>query len=328
MSASVDLAEAKAPRRERWRARGMLWVTWRQHRVALVWSLTLLSAFAVFMVAQGIGMHHTYASLGLNQYRSFDSPRAASLAQVFENEYLFWGMYLPRVVMFLPVFIGAFVGAPLLAREFETGTFRFAWTQGIERTRWTAAKIILLGAVLAIAALTFSQLFGWWYRPFRPLLGPMPEIEGVVFAARVLFGFTAGVLVGKLLRRTVPAIAATMAAWFAVVLPVALLVRPHILAPLVGRVDMASKFSTETTLSQWWVDPAGHRLNTAAFNAIARAHATDPSAWLARHHYVLWESYQPASRFWTFQIVEAAGMVALAAALAGLTVWLVRRRPD
>jgi hypothetical protein len=329
MSAHAAPARAPVPRGEGSRgrslARGMLWVTWRQHRAALVWALALLGAFAVFMVVQGIGMHATYASLGVGHYRSLDSPRAASLALTFDNEYLGWGLYLPRVVMFLPLFIGAFVGAPLLAREFETGTFRFAWTQGIGRVRWTVSKLLLLGLVVTIAALAFSQLFGWWYAPFRHLMGPMPEIEGLVFAARVLFGFTAGVLVGRLLRRTVPAIAATMAAWFAVVLPVALFLRPHFLAPLVERVG-PSKFSTEWTLSQWWIDPQGHRLSRTAFNTLARVHAPDPAAWLAAHHYVLWQSYQPASRFWTFQAIEASGLVALALVLAGVTVWLVSRR--
>ncbi|HMK92905.1 MAG TPA: hypothetical protein VK576_07890, partial [Thermoleophilia bacterium] len=158
------------------------------------------------------------------------------------------------------------------------------------------------------------------------LMGHQPEVEGLVFTARVLFGFAAGALIGRLVRHTVPAIATTMAVWFAVILPVALFVRPHIQAPLVGRVDAAAKFSTEWTLSQWWVDPHGHRLGQAAFNAIARAHASDPSGWLTRHGYVLWESYQPVGRFWTFQVVEAGALVALAVVLAGLTVWLVRRR--
>jgi len=37
-----------------------------------------------------------------------------------------------------------FIGAPLLAREFEHGTFRLAWTQGISRRRWLLSKTLLL----------------------------------------------------------------------------------------------------------------------------------------------------------------------------------------
>ena len=304
----------------------MLPVTWRQHRLALLGSMALLGALAAFLIIQGIGMHATYASLGLNHFRSFGSPRAASLAETFQNEYLGLGMYLPRVAMFLPLFIGAFVGAPLLAREYETGTFRFAWTQGVGRTRWVLLKLVLLGAMLTVAGLAFSLIFSWWYRPFSAEMGRMPEVEGLVFTARILFGFATGALVGGLLRRTVPAIAVTMLVWFAVVLPTALFLRPHIQAPLIGRVDTGAKFGTEWTLSQWWVDPGGHRLGRAAFNTIARLHAADPSGWLVSHHYVQWESYQPAGRFWTFQIVEASALALLAVALGAVTVWLVRRR--
>ena len=46
----------------------------------------------------------------------------------------------------VPGLIGMFWGAPLVAREFETGTFRLAWTQGVTRTRWLAAKLAIAGA--------------------------------------------------------------------------------------------------------------------------------------------------------------------------------------
>lgn len=35
----------------------------------------------------------------------------------------------------LPVVIGMFLGAPLIDRELESGTFRFSWTQAAERKR-------------------------------------------------------------------------------------------------------------------------------------------------------------------------------------------------
>ena len=157
--------------------------------------------------------------------------------------------------MFLPLVIGAFLGGPLIARELETGSFRFAWTQSVGRTRWTIAKLVILGLALSVMALAFSAIFAWWYRPFEQLMGHATEVEGLVFAARLLFGFTLGAFVGAVVRRTVPAIAATMALWLAVVVPIAAFLRPHFEAPLIGRVDMAAKFGTEWSLSQWWVTP-------------------------------------------------------------------------
>ena len=80
------------------------------------------------------------------------------------------------VLQAVPALIGAFVGAPVLARELETGTFRFAWTQGFGRWRWTLAKLVALGVVVAAAAGALSVLFSWYYQPYfadgQP--GPVP----------------------------------------------------------------------------------------------------------------------------------------------------------
>ena len=307
--------------------RRLLGVTWRQHRLPLVTVAIILGGFAALLVVQGLGMHAAYQAFGLSYSHPADTARTISFAGTFENEYLGIGMYLPRFLMFLPLVIGAFIGGPLIARELETGSFRFAWTQSVGRTRWTIAKLAILGLALTVMALAFSAIFAWWYRPFEQLMGRATEVEGLVFAARMLFGFALGAFVGAVVRRTVPAIAVTMALWLAVVVPIAAFLRPHFEAPLIGRVDMAAKFGTEWTLSQWWVTPQGHRLSDAAYNALIRRLPTsDPQSWLVGHHYVLWESFQPASRFWTFQIIEASGLCVLALALAGATVWWVRRR--
>ena len=47
---------------------------------------------------------------------------------------------------------------------------------------------------------------------------------------------------------------------------------------------------------------------------------------LAQHGYTQWTSYQPASRFWPFQWIEAGWLLALSALLIAVTIWLVRRR--
>src|SRR5205807_5987504 len=78
------------------------------------------------------------------------------------NQVLIGGYVLQAV----PALIGAFVGAPVLARELETGTFRYAWTQGFGRWRWTLAKLVPLAVAVAAAAGALSVLFSWYYQPF------------------------------------------------------------------------------------------------------------------------------------------------------------------
>ena len=52
----------------------------------------------------------------------------------------------------------------------------------------------------------------------------------------------------------------------------------------------------------------------------------DPVQYLLHHGYMQWTSYQPDSRYWTFQAIEAAWLVVLSILLLAGTVWLVRRR--
>src|SRR5689334_4498281 len=50
------------------------------------------------------------------------------------------------------------LGAPVLSRELETGTFRYAWTQGFGRWRWTLAKLVPLAVLLVTATAAFGVL--------------------------------------------------------------------------------------------------------------------------------------------------------------------------
>ena len=47
---------------------------------------------------------------------------------------------------------------------------------------------------------------------------------------------------------------------------------------------------------------------------------------LAAHGYRGYLTYQPANRFWAFQGIETAIFLALAAALLGVTFWVLKRR--
>ena len=39
-----------------------------------------------------------------------------------------------------------------------------------------------------------------------------------------------------------------------------------------------------------------------------------------------WTSYEPASRFWHFQLIEGGWLLALSVVLLAAAIWLVRRR--
>ena len=144
--------------------RRMAWVTWRQHRTALTGVAVLLVALAVCLWVAGLQLHHAYAAaIACHPASSFT---CSDLVNSFNgmDGFLANGFILQVV----PALIGAFVGAPVLARELESGTFRFAWTQGFGRWRWTLAKLVALGVVVTAAAGALSVLFSWYYQPYFP----------------------------------------------------------------------------------------------------------------------------------------------------------------
>ncbi len=341
-------ATALSPRPARPRVpalRGLTWVTWRQHRFALAGVLVVLGGLSLFMLFNGLAMHHAYTSLGLDTCGKLDGPGCQSQLTAFQQDYGSWANHLPQLLMFLPGLIGVFVGAPLVARELESGTFRFAWTQGRSRVQWIVAKLVILAVVLTAFALAFSALSTWWYGPFDAITGQMSpygayEVSGLVFAARTLFGFTLGALLGLLIRRTVPAMAATAAGWAAVALPSMLWLRPLIQKPITtighpakGAIAGSHVPFNANVIDYWIQNPAGHHVSfeQVFHQATASNGGTIPSpdqfyAWLTQHHYSQWVSYRPNGWFWHFQTVEASGYAILAILLAAAAVLLLRRR--
>ena len=341
-------ATALRPRRARQRVpavRGLAWVTWRQHRFALAGVLLVLGGLGLFMLFNGLAMHDAYTSLGLDTCGPLDGPSCQSQLTAFQQNYGSLADHLPHWLMILPGLIGVFAGAPLVARELESGTFRFAWTQGRSRVQWIVTKLVLLAVVLTTLALAFSALFTWWYGPFDAITGRMSpsgayEISGLVFAARTLFGFALGALLGLLIRRTVPAMAATAAAWAAVALPSTIYLRPLIQSPITtighpgkGAISSSHVPFNANVITNWIQDAAGHHVSFEQLfqQAIVGNGGTLPSpdqfdAYLAQHHYSQWVSFQPNGWFWHFQTVEASGYAILAIVLAVATVLVIRRR--
>jgi ABC-type transport system involved in multi-copper enzyme maturation permease subunit len=178
-------------------------------------------------------------------------PRLAELAKagvddVFDkltstDVSLFWAGLI--VVAVVPALIGAFWGAPMVARELEAGTHRLVWNQSITRTRWLSTKLAVttLVAALAVGALTLAVT--WWSDPIDGVVshtrGGLPELltpvsfamRGLVPVAYTVFAVVLGVTLGAVLRRSLPAMAVTLALHVAVQVAVPLWVRPHLVAP-------------------------------------------------------------------------------------------------
>ena len=141
----------------------MIRLTWLQFRTQAFTALAAVAAFAVLLAATGPHLASLYAASGLS---GCHGGNCQNLAGSFEAQVQSTGpyevLYLVGLglILLAPAIIGLFWGAPLIARELETGTSALAWNQSITRTRWLAVKLTLtgLGAMaLAEAAAAVEQ---------------------------------------------------------------------------------------------------------------------------------------------------------------------------
>jgi ABC-type transport system involved in multi-copper enzyme maturation permease subunit len=122
----------------------MIWLTWRQFRPQAVTSLAALAAFAILLGATAPHLTSLYASSGITACHGQGCDRSASnFLGLLSGPYTVVFMLGVAGVVLAPALIGVFWGAPLIAREFETGTFRMAWTQSVSRARLVASKLAL-----------------------------------------------------------------------------------------------------------------------------------------------------------------------------------------
>lgn len=189
----------------------LLWVAWRRYRTTLGATVALLGLVAVYLLVRGHQMRTAYAAAQACRPQSAVNCRFAF--DNFHNTYANVG-FLGAMLVWIPAVIGAFAGAPLLARELETGTFRFAWTQGVGRLRWLVAHLVPGALGVAVTSAAFGALITWYDHPLvasgiEPRLHASEfPLTGVAVVGWALAAYALGVLVGLVSRRVVPALAA------------------------------------------------------------------------------------------------------------------------
>jgi hypothetical protein len=322
----------------------MIWLTWRQHRLQAVTAAGVLGVLAIFLVVTGHQMTGYLHSTGLSTCLS-EHGNCASLGQLFENRY---GTLLSDIAYFnlLPLLVGMFWGAPLLAREYELGTDVLAWSQTVSRRRWLIVKLTAFIAVAVLASTGFSLLFGWWFRRFAQLavhggqsrIQPnVFDVQGLVPIGYTLFAFALGTAAGALIRRTLPAMAVTVGAFVVARLSIQAL-RGHLLTPLRSVRSLVSatgdvSLGTPVVAPQNWVlqthilDHSGHVV--ADQTVLHTCRAVDPAA-VARcvtaHRFHQLDIYQPLSHYWGLQGLEFAIFTTLTIVLLASAAHIVTRR--
>ncbi len=192
----------------------MTWLAWRQLRTAAaVAALGVLG----FLVALAVTGPHL-----LNVYDTVLVPCAAhgdcsAVTAHFQGLDLQLRHLSSALMIFAPILFGIFLGAPLIARELEAGTYRLAWTQSVTRTRWVATRLTLVLLVTAVLMGLLSTAATWWERPLDLVSGSVWlnfEQRDVVPVALAVFAVALGALLGAMTRRTLVAMAGTIVGYF------------------------------------------------------------------------------------------------------------------
>ncbi|HEY2278992.1 MAG TPA: ABC transporter permease subunit [Streptosporangiaceae bacterium] len=225
----------------------MIWLTWRQARIQAIVMAAILAVFGLALLVTGPHLVTLFRQSSFATCHSNCSGDAGNFLNQLATTAPYHLIYLlgALLIVLLPAVIGLFWGAPLIARELETGTFRLAWNQTVTRERWLTVKLGVLGLTsMAIAGL-LSLILGWWASPidraadlqgaggFQSRFFPLDfGTRGIAPIGYAAFAFALGVLVGLMIRRAVPAMGITLAAIIAVQIVFPLVVRPHLISPV------------------------------------------------------------------------------------------------
>jgi ABC-type transport system involved in multi-copper enzyme maturation permease subunit len=314
----------------------MLWLTYRQHRLELgALLLAALGGAAMILVlaqiASGLRLE-----LGIDQCAiPFRDPGCGAKLDEF-NRRTGGGMFRWPILglYLLPAFVAAFLAAPLISREYERGTNRLAWTQGISRTAWLLWKIGLVLLVAVIAGLVIA-LIGGRTRELNIFAGVFAafDYEGPAIVAYMAFAVAFGTLVSIVLRRSVVAMLASLIGFVAIRVFVGTVLRPNYLPPI--RIATGTPPSDAWSLGFRQFTESGAEVPMERYSelmvqfggAIAQQFRGNLNAYLAEHDVFVMQLYQPADRYWLFQSIEAAIFFGLALMCVLISLWLVRARP-
>ncbi len=333
----------------------MTWMTWRQHRAAAAVGAVVLATIAAALVWLGVTARSKVRHYGLTSCLRNGTDCTTAIAHL-QRQY-HWLPPVAASLFALPLLAGMFWGAPLIAREIETGTYRLVWTQSVSRLRWISTKLALVLGATATATVALSLLAVWAFQPLIPVLGNRFrggwfDVQGIVPAAYMLFALALGSCMGAVWRKTIPAMATTIVGFAAVRIPVHAL-RRYLITPLTHTVTfpLSTAVRNAVTGASEILPQAGLSPNDWILQTVTRGPSVDEAihtycpnlprgagigsqpvtaclAKVAGLNQQLVIHYQPAQRFWTLQAVEAAIFLVLTAALVAVCITVVvRGRP-
>ncbi|MCW4353813.1 hypothetical protein ONR57_10940 [Hoyosella sp. YIM 151337] len=264
-------SETASGSQQRCRTR-VLRVTWRQHR-------TLIAVVVVVMLAAAVTL------------TVLEQLYAHSPGPVGSGREPWWvritGLALQAAQLgagLLPLLLGAFVGAGVVARESEHGTTTLAFTQSVPRRKWCGAKIVVVfipvtaaSVLLALAAREQPAYvgaregrFAFEHFTTTPLIASLTTFTALL----------AGATIALWVRSQLAASAVTMIVLLVFGTAIASYLRPHYAAPSVHVMSVeAAVRDGQYPLGD--ADRGTHDAWTLSYDYVTAEGRALPSLWAA-----------------------------------------------
>jgi len=336
----------------------MIWMSWRQFRVQALVGVVALALLAGYLLHLGVEIRDAYDGYRGRCHGQGDCVQP--MAQ-FVGDYQTTLLFLAALLGLIPILLGTFWGAPLVARELESGTHRLVWNQSVPRQRWLTVKLLVVGLAGMVVAGLASLLLTWAASPVDQVADD--RFSTLVFGARniaplgyAVFAVALGATIGLLVRRTVPAMALTLLLCAVVAFGMPNLVRPHLMPPVeitrpmtaaavndlrgLGSLTGGAVVRGLAVPDAWVTDTSemltadGRPLDGDRFDeCVLRPPKTgaegtfgDVAVCLGDLDLHVEIAYQPNHRYWPFQWLETAAYLLLSALLVAFGRWRIRRR--
>ena len=326
-------------------------ITWYRHRPAMTAITGVFAVAVAVLLTEGLGMRSVISGQGLSRCLGtsvyggvcgYGQPLASLTSQwdIFLNR-PYYAADLMEVLNLLPLVVAMFAGIPWLTREFETGSFRFTWVQGMSRRQWLLGTFGPLVATAAVAAVVCGLVFEWWFQVAQWTANDYPYggwswvpfgLSPLTLTGWTIFAMALALPIALLVRRTVLAMGCCAVAFVACFTLVNRQLRDWLvtLAPAVAKSQYggitAARSWNALYLRSWVTGPGGAPASGTVMGKLNSMTGVQADRWIAQHGYTYWVAYQPHDRLQLFQFAVMAVLLILALVLTLAAVWLLPRR--
>jgi ABC-type transport system involved in multi-copper enzyme maturation permease subunit len=230
------------------------WLAWRQHRKQFMILGIILALYAVLAITMGNHLWHTY------QYALSTCGKTDTCSQLNQNLFQTgWSNVLnptssdgfpilELLIVIVPFVVGMLIGVPLIAREYNEGTNKLAWTQGVSRRKWLTLKLAWVLIATAIFMGIFALLTTWFSRTGNVLnqdrfTGIFFDIQGITPIGYAIFVVSLVVALGAWLKRILVALGIAFVILAAVSILVPSYVRPHYETPRTYNTSLSASLN-------------------------------------------------------------------------------------